>query len=275
MSPESLYKEYTCGKQTLHQLSETHHISVSTIQRYFLRVHNKRIVSKDKGVVVLMDATYWGRKFGVLVFKDANRKKILWRKFLSKKETLFDYKEGVEWLEDNEFKIHGIVCDGLKGLPTMLSKYKVQLCQFHQVKTVKFYLTSKPELQASKELLHLVLQLCHTDKESFVGAFYEWMEKWKDFLKERSLEPKTGKTRYTHQRLHSAYLSIKRNMPLLWTFFDYPEIHLPNTNNAIEALFTDLKTKIRVHNGLSKRNRMKFIDQYFYNKQKSRSHFDH
>lgn len=223
MSPESLYKEYTCGKQTLHQLSETHHISVSTIQRYFLRVHNKRIVSKDKGVVVLMDATYWGRKFGVLVFKDANRKKILWRKFLSKKETLFDYKEGVEWLEDNEFKIHGIVCDGLKGLPTMLSKYKVQLCQFHQVKTVKFYLTSKPELQASKELLHLVLQLCHTDKESFVGAFYEWMEKWKDFLKERSLEPKTGKTRYTHQRLRSAYLSIKRNMPLLWTFYDYPE----------------------------------------------------
>ncbi|MBQ3677377.1 MAG: transposase, partial [Bacteroidales bacterium] len=65
------------------------------------------------------------------------------------------------------------------------------------------------------------------------------------------------------------------NMPLLWTFFDYPEIHLPNTNNAIEALFTDLKTKIRVHNGLSKHNRMKFIDQYFYNKQKSRSHFDH
>lgn len=275
MSPESLYKEYTCGKQTLHQLSENHHISVSTTQRYFLRVHNKRIVSKDKGVVVLMDATYWGRKFGVLVFKDANRKKILWRKFLSKKETLFDYKEGVEWLEDNEFKIHGIVCDGLKGLPTMLSKYKVQLCQFHQVKTVKFYLTSKPELQASKELLHLVLQLCHTDKESFVGAFYEWMEKWKDFLKERSLEPKTGKTRYTHQRLRSAYLSIKRNMPLLWTFYDYLEIHLPNTNNAIEALFTDLKTKIRVHNGLSKRNRMKFIDQYFYNKQKSRSHFDH
>ena len=275
MSPESLYEEYTCGKQTLHQLSETHHISVSTIQRYFLRVHNKRIVYKDKGVVVLMDATYWGRKFGVLVFKDANRKKILWRKFLSKKETLSDYKEGVDWLEDNGFKIYGIVCDGLKGLPTMLSRYKVQLCQFHQVKTVKFYLTSKPELQASKELLHLVLQLCHTDKESFVGTFHEWMDKWNDFLKERSIEPKTGKTRYTHQRLRSAYLSIKRNMPLLWTFYDYPECHLPNTNNAIEALFTDLKTKIRVHNGLSKRNRMKFIDQYFYNKHKYRSHFDH
>ena len=131
---------------------------------------------------------------------------------------------------------------------------------------MKFYLTSKPELQASKELLHIALQLCHTDKESFVGMFEEWSLQWKDFLKERSVEPKTGKTRFTHQRLRSAYLSIKRNMALLWTFYDHPETTLPNTNNGIEALFTDMKTKIRVHNGLSKLNRMKFIDQYFYNK---------
>ena len=55
-------------------------------------------------------------------------------------------------------------------------------------------------------------------------------------------------------------------MALLWTFYDHPETTLPNTNNGIEALFTDLKTKIRVHNGLSKLNRVKFIDQYFYNK---------
>lgn len=223
-------------------------------------------MSKEKDVVVLMDATYWGHRFGVLVFKDAHRNKILWRKFLSKKETVADYIEGVEWLENNGFNILGLVCDGLKGLATALSKYKVQYCQFHQVKTVKFYLTSKPELQAPKELLHIALQLCHTDKESFVGMFEEWFLRWKDFLKERSIEPKTGKTRFTHQRLRSAYLSIKRNMALLWTFYDYPDTTLPNTNNGIEALFTDLKTKIRVHNGLSKLNRMKFIDQYFYNK---------
>ena len=213
-----------------------------------------------------MDATYWGRKFGVLVFKDAIRNKILWRKFLSKKETLNDYAEGVKWLEDNGFKVYGFVCDGLKGLAKALSKYRVQYCQFHQIKTVKFYLTSNPELQASKELLHITLQLSVTDKESFIGKFEEWTLKWKDFLKERTFELKTGRTRYTHQRLRSAYLSIKRNMPLLWTYYDYPECYLPNTNNGIEALFTDLKTKMRVHNGLSNKNKMLFIDQYFYTK---------
>ena len=77
ITPESLYEEYTKGEQTLKQLSEPHNISVSTIQRRFRTLHNKRLVSKHKDVVVLMDATYWGRKFGVLVFKDAIRNKIL------------------------------------------------------------------------------------------------------------------------------------------------------------------------------------------------------
>ncbi|MDR2906492.1 MAG: hypothetical protein LBU91_00685, partial [Bacteroidales bacterium] len=36
--------------------------------------------------------------------------------------------------------------------------------------------------------------------------------KWSDFLKERSIEKKTGKKRYTHTRLRSAFLSVKRNM---------------------------------------------------------------
>ena len=64
-----------------------------------------------------MDATYWGHNFGVLVFKDAKRGKILWRKFLDRKEVLADYLEGVEWLEQHCFHIKGVVCDGLRGSP--------------------------------------------------------------------------------------------------------------------------------------------------------------
>ena len=45
-----------------------------------------------------MDATYWGRNFGVLLIVDAYRKRLLWRKFLDKKETISDYLEGIEWL---------------------------------------------------------------------------------------------------------------------------------------------------------------------------------
>ena len=60
-----------------------------------------------------------------------------------------------------------------------------------------------------------------------------------------------------------AYLSIKRNMPYLWTWYDNIEMKIPNTNNGLEGKFSDLKSKLRNHNGLSKRHRMVFIDEYF------------
>jgi len=190
-------------------------------------------------------------------------KKILWRKYIFRKETRSDYQEGIDWLLVNDFKIEAIVCDGLRGMFQLFSQYRVQMCQFHQVSIVKRYLTQRPELEASIELLNIVKQLCHTDKERFVSLFEQWIDKWSFFLKERRMDTKTGKTRYVHKRLRSAYLSLKRNMPYLWTWYDNFDLKIPNTNNALEGKFSDLKNKLRNHNGLSKTHRMVFIDQYF------------
>jgi len=223
-----------------------------------------RVISADKQVVVLVDTTYWGRSFGVVVFKDAVRKKILWRKFV-RHETLADYREGVEWLEAHSFEVVGIVCDGLRGMFAMLGKYRVQMCQYHQLKIVRRYLTGQPELAASKELLSIARLMAHTDKESFVGLFEGWVDKWGSFLKERTRDRKTGKSYYVHKRLRSAYLSLRRNMPYLWTFYDHAGLGIPNTNNGLEGQFTDLKTKLRNHSGLSKDRRKVFIDLYFKN----------
>ena len=258
-----LYNDYVFGKQTLKQLSQKYKISVSTVQRNLSLVRSTRMISSSKRVIILMDTTCWGRKFGVVVMKDSRTGKILWRKFIFRKETLSDYCEGVDWLLANNFKIEGIVCDGLRGMFQMFSCYRLQMCQFHQVSIVKRYLTQSPELEASVELLNIVKQLCRTDKESFVGIFEQWLNKWSAFLKERRVDPKTGKTRYVHSQLRSAYLSIKRNMPYLWTWYDNIEIGIPNTNNGLEGKFSDLKSKLRNHNGLSKAHRMVFIDEYF------------
>ena len=150
-----------------------------------------------------MDATYWGKSFGVLLIVDAYRKRLLWRKFLDKKETIADYLEGIEWLRDHKFKVLGIVCDGLWGLPQALARYRVQYCQFHQVKTVEEYLTKNPQTDAGKELQKIAHLLCHTDKESFIGMLDMWYDKWGEWLKHRTLDRKTGKKSYTHQRVRS------------------------------------------------------------------------
>ena len=259
-----LWQDYVFKKQTLKELSAKYRISVSSVQRRLKKQHSTRMISCDKQVVVLVDTTYWGRNFGVVVFKDAHRKKILWRKFV-RYETLADYQEGVDWLEENGFKIDGIVCDGLRGIFSLLSKYKVQMCQYHQIKIVKRYLTLQPELEASKELLKIINSLTHSDREGFIGRFEQWAVKWGKFLKERSIDKKTKKSYFVHKKLRSAYHSIKRNMLYLWTFYDNPDLKIPNTNNGLEGQFTDLKSKLRNHNGLSKSNRKLFIDEYFRN----------
>lgn len=255
--------DYVEGKQTLDQLALKYGVSERTIRRDLEGMRYVQKISKHKQVTIQMDTTYWGRNFGLLVIKDALRGKILWRKYVTH-ETIADYIEGVRWLEKHRFRIYGAVIDGMKGLAKALSPYPVQLCQFHQMLIVRRYITQDPEIEASAALLDLVNNMTRMDKESFVGAFNEWYDRYKDIINERSHDKRIKKKTppYMRPRLRSAYLSVKRNMPLLWTFYDHPETGLPNTNNALEGMFSDLKTKVRVHSGLSRDNRRKLLDEY-------------
>lgn len=255
--------DYIEGKQTFAQLSVRYGVSCRTIARDIEGMRYVRKISKYKQVVIQMDTTYWGRGFGLLVIKDALRKRVLWHKYVTH-ETIASYMEGVEWLKGNGFRIYGIVIDGLRGLAQALHPYPVQLCQFHQVLTVRRYLTKEPEVTASRELLELVNGITMMDKESFVGAFDAWYERNKETVNERVHDKRIKKKTppYMRPRLRSAYLSLKRNMRQLWTFYDHPNIGLPNTNNGVEGIFSDIKTKLRVHSGLTKEHRMKLIDEY-------------
>ena len=47
----------------------------------------------------------------------------------------------------------------------------------------------------------------------------------------------------------------------MFTWYDYIELHIPNTTNAIDGHFADLKNKLRNHNGLNI-ERKKFIDEF-------------
>lgn len=255
--------DYIEGKQTLRQLALRYDVSERTIRRDLTGMRFVHSISKYKDVTVQLDTTYWGRHFGLMVIKDALRNKILWHKYV-RNETIAQYIEGISWLKSQGFKIYGAVIDGMRGLAQALYPIPVQMCQFHQILIIRRYLTQEPDLEASVQLLDLVKSITRMDKESFIGAFNEWYEKYKDVLNERVHDKriKRNMSPYMRPRLRSAYLSLRRNMPLLWTFYDHPETGLPNTNNGIEGLFSDLKGKLRVHRGISKDNRKKLLDEY-------------
>lgn len=260
-----LWREYTKGKQTYGQLAVKYGCSVRTIQRRLDKVEVKSDVGGRQnpgGVVVLMDTTYFGREFGVMLLRAAGTGEVLYREFV-KYETNSLYAKSVNCLKEQGYEIKAIVCDGRKGLFRLFDAIPIQMCQFHQTAIITRYLTRNPKIVAAQELRRLTLMLAKTDKETFVGDLNRWFDKWEKFMGERTVNLETGKSFYTHKRLRSAYRSFRTNLPWLFTFSDHPDLKIPNTTNSIDGLFADLKNKLRCHNGLSKTRRMKFIDEFF------------
>lgn len=256
-----IWNEYVYGKQTYLQLSIKYGCSLKTIQR---RINKYEIATPEvdpKRIVVLMDTTYWGRGFGLMLFKDAISKQNL-LKYYVKTETNAQYIKGVNLLKNKGFVVDGIVCDGRKGLIQAFGGIPVQMCQFHQAAIIRRYVTKNPKLPAAKELLKIVDLMKQTDKESFAGVLSDWSEKWESFLNERTINKETGKSFFTHKRLRSAHRSLKTNLSYLFTWYENMGLGIPNTTNAIDGHFADLKNKLRNHNGLSQKSKIKFIDEF-------------
>ncbi len=255
-----LWQQYIQGKQTYKQLAAKYHCSAKTIQRKIDTVQASRETTFSSVANVLTDTTYFGRQFGVMVYKDSISGQILYKQYV-KQETNKLYLAGLEEIARRGIKIQAIICDGRKGLLQMFEGIPVQMCNFHQVAIIRRYLTKKPKMQASKELWAHVLLLSKTDKESFEGGLAAWYSKWESFLNERKVDI-NGKNRYIHKKLRSAYRSLKTNLPWLFTWYDNIGLNIPNTTNAIDGHFADLKNKLRNHNGLSIARKKKFIDEF-------------
>ena len=73
-----------------------------------------------------MDTTYWGRGFGVILFKDAITKENL-LKYYVKHESNSLYIQGIDELKAKGFDVIAVVCDGRKGLIQSFVDIRVQM----------------------------------------------------------------------------------------------------------------------------------------------------
>ena len=212
-------------------------------------------------IVIAADMTFWGRAYGVIVFRSPVLRKNLWWKE-SFQETPWMYGDGLRALQAQGWTIEGAVIDGKRGVAQVFERegIPVQYCQFHQVKTVTKYLTRKPKTEAARELRAFTLRLKDLNEKEFMGLLTAWHERWATFLDERSpaLHKKRG-WEYTHRRIRSAYRSLKENLGRLFTYQKYPELNLPNTTNTLDGMFSQIKNRLAVHRGLRRDRRFKLI----------------
>ena len=99
------------------------------------------------------------------------------------------YRYGRQILEEKGWVLLAAVVDGRRGFFKVFEDMPVQMCQFHQIKSVTKYLTKQPKTEAGRALRTLVLTLTKTDEPTFTSALAEWYATWGDFINE-----KTGST---------------------------------------------------------------------------------
>ena len=262
-----LWKEYAQRKQTQQQIADDLGRSRKWVNEQLAKeecLHKGMNLKPAPQKVILMIDTTYLEQFGLMAFRSANLKKnLLW--YEVEHETNELYRQGIQELMDAGWIIEAIVADGKPGIGNLFPQIPFQLCQFHQFATVTRYISKKPKLPASQELRELMFLLKETDEASFTYWLDQWHERWKDFLSEKTVHPITKKKTYTHRRLRSAYHSIKRNLPLLFTFERcLPDLWIPTTTNSLDGYFSHLKDKLRVHRGASKETQLKLIGKLFF-----------
>ena len=164
------------------------------------------------------------------------------------------------------FTINGITVDGKRGLFRALDEFPIQMCHFHQKMIVQRYLTRKPKIEASWELKKIVSRLTSTTETRFQNSLDLWYKKHEVFINEKSINSITGKEQFTHRKLMAAYKSLRKNLPYLFIYKNYPNLQIPNTTNSLDGgVFTQLKKLIKLHQGMSRSLKMKLIDDYLVN----------
>lgn len=256
-----LYQSGLTHSQIARKLS----VSISTIKRLLHKVKIDYSPPLLSGGVVHIDATYWGRNKGLIVALDASEKCVLYYQWISHEKRI-DYINAIDAITSMGYNIKALVLDGGVGLSIGSQRYPVQMCQYHYIAIIRRKLTMNPKIEASKELLQIARGITKQEKEVFVKEFFEWQNRWDSFLKERTIQEETGRWQYTHKALRSAAFTTQELIPYLFTYKEHPHLNIPNTNNALEGLFTALKTALRNHNGMSQANKERFVRGFFRHK---------
>lgn len=259
----SIWQAFTFELHTVRQLSAKFNKSQRWIRYQLAAYQPPKLRHQPRPLVVILDATYFGRSFGVLVAMDAADGSVVYYGWLDRSERTSDYRTAVDTLESLGYVIQAAVIDGRRGVRQMLLEKGIltQHCQFHQLQTITQCLTRKPKLPANQELRAIALGLTRTDQVDFTEQLKYWHDRHSTWLRERYRD-ETGRLRYRHARTRRAYFSLIRNQDYLFTCHLHSKA-IPNTTNRLDGQFGVWKMSLKRHRGCSKTLKTKMLRSFF------------
>jgi hypothetical protein len=231
----------------------------------------------SKSINLLIDATFFGRECGFLVFHDCQ--KLIYFKEI-KTESVKDFREGINTLKASNYLICSITIEAeeatLKTSENCWERFLFKcshnlfyfncvscklpaslrhLCLFHQKAIIRRYIADRPRSQCGKDLKELMHHLCKPEShQEFIDQFYRLKDQYHYFLNQRN---ELG--HYKHSALRSAFRSIDSNMLYLFTYSDFKGLNIPPTNNHLEGMFGHIKERVKIHRGLTKNRKKKAV----------------
>lgn len=257
---QRIWRDHVWKRQTIHDLTERFGKGKDTIRKILDRAEARPSVAlPSQSVVAIFDATHFGEDTLLAARAPTLKSNLAWAWIES--ETKEAYTLLRKNIESRGFTLSAVVLDGRTGIPRVFSGIPVQICQFHQLQIVRRKLTLRPETEAGQDLLSLVFTIAGSTEEVFSGALNAWHATYGDFNNERTYALGTKRGRYTHQRVRSAYLSLKRNLPFLFTYQKYPHLNIPNTTNSLDGYWSRVKNLLAAHRGKSKERIRKIVTE--------------
>ena len=256
------------GRMTLLDISQQKNCSISTIQRLFGEyLSNSPIpqIKSNNDCHMMIDGTYTG-DICLLNYFDNDLKHLQYFDVV-KNENYLDFRMGLELLKKTGLNIVSITSDGDRGLIMAINEVFPgivhQRCIIHVQRQGLNYLTRFPKTNTGKELRKILLDLHlifdYEEREEWIKRYRIWEAEHHDFLNERNSYTLDSHL-HKHYKIRQVRTLINNTLPHLFHYLDDPKI--PKSNNGLECRFSYLKNNLRIHRGLSRKNKKSFLLWY-------------
>ena len=110
-----IWDKYINKRQTLKNLASEYGRSINWVRSKITIAKTTTKKINPKGLVIVADATFFGRSYGFIVFRSPELKRNLYSACISY-ETVFEYHKGIITIYKQGFSIKAVVLDGKPGV---------------------------------------------------------------------------------------------------------------------------------------------------------------
>ena len=261
MKIKTIWKDYIFNRQFYRDLKEDYLLDKRTIRKELAQYQAPKKQHNPREVYLVVDATYFGSRkekteWCLVVARDPEKKEdLVW--IFTEHESTFAYRSLRDEIEELGYTIKSVTGDGFSGIRSAFEGIPFQMCHVHMERLVTQGTTKRPQTEAGQVLLALVRTLHQTTKKTFNKRLTMYLDKYQDFLNEKTINPLTGRKYWTHKELRQASLSLVRHKQWLFTYTT--NTHISRTTNSLEGRFSHVKDITKIHRGLSKTQKQKIL----------------